>query len=730
MILTRKLILPALIVFAVLLAGIFANTYNSLHNTYHEAQQDDLISYSIAFLTEIDNQKNVTLALGSSVADDPAIQEAFAVRDQQKLLDLTLPGYELLKAYHITQYQFHLPDGALFLSLNDLNNQADNGILSVVELANTEQKPVAGIAAENGRLGVRGVVPIFYKEKYIGSVEFGIGFSDSLLSSLKEKYGGEWRILLSQKLLAGPLPQDIVLSESPVPGYIIYATTQDKFVSNDAVSYLKVLNGVSGETAMTHPGVEGGDYMILTSPLVDFSGKTIGALDIVYDHNTHVPPTQNNRLLLAGLISALAFVLSSLTLVIFTRHTLKPIQTLTRAAADITEGNIRSYVSAIPGNDEIGTLTTAFNRMTSQLSNSIIDLEKRVAERTQDLESQTQWLRMSSEIVRDAVAARNLDKLLIRSTSLILERFKFYHAAIFLLENNNDYAVLAASPTEAGQQMIANNYKVRVGELGIVGRVAFTEEAKVIHDTRSDAAYIDNPLLPNTLSEMALPLKVENRMIGVLDVQSDQLQAFDEEDVAIMQILADQLATAIERTRLLQQVEQNLEDLEHAYGQFTREGWKTLGESGLLDKVGYRFDNIRIQPITEAPELGDEAMQTGHRVTNNNTGDHSNKNLVSLPIKLRGQVIGVVSAKLKDGYTQNTISTLELAIERLALSLESARLYEEARLRADREQAISQVTFNISAATGFDAILRTTVEEIGRSLSDTEVSIQIINTTE
>jgi GAF domain-containing protein len=222
---------------------------------------------------------------------------------------------------------------------------------------------------------------------------------------------------------------------------------------------------------------------------------------------------------------------------------------------------------------------------------------------------------------------------------------------------------------------------------------------------------------------MALPLKVENRMIGVLDVQSDQPQAFDKDDVAIMQILADQLATAIERTRLLQQVEQNLSDLQQAYGQFTREGWKTLGESGLLNKTGYRFDNIRIQSISETPMHGEEVMKTGTAVIKN-TG---NVNQVAIPIKLRGQTIGVVSANLKDGYAPNTISTLELAIERLAQSLESARLYEQARLRADREQAIAQVATNISSATEFDAILRTTVEEIGKSLSDTEVSIQIIS---
>ena len=186
--------------------------------------------------------------------------------------------------------------------------------------------------------------------------------------------------------------------------------------------------------------------MVLTSPLSDFSGKTIGVLDIVYNHTTHIPPTQNNRLLFAGLISVLALVLGSLALVIFTSRTLQPIQTLTQAAAGIADGNITGFVATEPGNDEIGTLTTAFQRMTFQLSNSITDLEKRVADRTQDLESQTRWLRVAAEIVRDAASARNLDELLTRSTSLILERFKFYHTGIFLWITTTNMLLLSHRP--------------------------------------------------------------------------------------------------------------------------------------------------------------------------------------------------------------------------------------------------------------------------------------------
>ncbi len=434
-----------------------------------------------------------------------------------------------------------------------------------------------------------------------------------------------------------------------------------------------------------------------------------------------------NSLLGSATLAIFAILIAIAAVAISASSIAEPISALASIAEGFAAGKLSARAS-INRRDEIGALGNAYDQMAEQLQDIIGKLEQRVADRTKDLENQSLRLRASAEIARDAATAHNLTELLDKAGTLIQNRFELYHTGIFLLDNNKEFAVLTASPTEAGKQMIANNHKLRIGEVGIVGRVAFTEEPRITLDTGADAVFFNNPYLPNTRSEMALPLKVENRMIGVLDVQSDQPQAFDEGDIAIMQILADQLATAIERARLLQQVEQNLSDLQKAYGQFTREGWKTLGESGLLTKTGYRFDNIRIQSISETPVHGDEVMKTGSAVIRNRTTTGIDENQVVIPIKLRGQTIGVVSANLKDGFSQNTITTLELAIERLAQSLESARLTEQSRQRADREQAIAQIAANISSATEFDAILRTTVEEVGKSLSDAEVSIQIINT--
>jgi putative methionine-R-sulfoxide reductase with GAF domain len=333
-------------------------------------------------------------------------------------------------------------------------------------------------------------------------------------------------------------------------------------------------------------------------------------------------------------------------------------------------------------------------------------------------------MRVVAEISRDAASARDLTTLLEKSAQLILDRFHFYHVGIFIKDNNNEYFSLTASPTQAGRKMLAEYYRVHVGEPGNLGRVAAIGEARMILDADREPLYIKNPLLPDTRSQLTLPVKINNKVIGILDIHSDQTNTFNPDDISIMQILADQLATAIERTRLMEGMEQNLSELERAYGQYTIEGWKRLAASGRLVNKGYRFNNIRIEPVREYPNWDNAGAASDHNIDSKNT--FANK-LIELPIKLRGQTVGVVHAKLKEGYGKNTISTLQLAIERLSSALESARLYEEASIRADREQAISQITSAISSSTEYESILQNTVREIGNVLSDSEVTIQILD---
>jgi len=174
-------------------------------------------------------------------------------------------------------------------------------------------------------------------------------------------------------------------------------------------------------------------------------------------------------------------------------------------------------------------------------------LEQRVQERTRDLERQSVQLRVAAEVARDATSARELNDLLNRAANLVRERFGFYHAGIFLLDEQGEYAVLKAATGEAGSRMMERGHKLKVGETGLVGYATGTGQPRIALDVGADAVHFKNPLLPETRSEMALPFKVNGRVIGALDVQCIQEAAFDEDDVAILQTMADQLAVAIER---------------------------------------------------------------------------------------------------------------------------------------------------------------------------------------
>lgn len=719
MILTRKLLVPTLLLFAALLAGLFAYFFSSLHAVYHEAEEGDLASFSSAFSAEVENQKKLALALAAEVAGNPGIQNSLARREKQELLGQVTPGMSAMKdvGSNIVIYQFHLPDGSLFLDVLDPDpaSSAEVATSPIVVHAIENQTAVAGLESDHGMLGIKGIMPIYKGGVFIGSVEIGIGLNKSMLAALKGKYGGEWHILLANDNVG--IDQS---AEGPDPEFTIYATTQSSPLFNAPESYNAALEG---EPTITHPSVSGRDYAIQSEPLRDYSGRIIGVLDILYDH-THISATQNTRLLAAGLISILVLILGTATLTILTRRTLQPIQTLTQAAADITGGNAVTRITIDNKEDEISILVRAFNQMTSDLQGSIIDLEQRVAERTQDLESQTLRLRVAAEIARDALSAQDLGSLLERATQLILDRFHLYHVGIFLLDANREFAILTASPTQAGKNMVAEKFMVSMGDPNLVGRVAASGESKINPDAGRDAGRVSTHLLPDAKSDMAIPLKADQRILGVLNIQSDKQQAFNQNDLTIMQILADQLATAIEKTRLAQEVSRALEELERSYGRYTREGWQNLSSSGRIKNRGYRFDNVRIEPAKIPPTLGVKAMSAGTLVTSN---DDAPSHEVAIPIKLRGQTVGAVQAKLREGSGDGTINSLELVIDRLASALESARLYEQASYRADREQAISQITNAISSSSDYETIMRTTVRELGSILEDADVAIQILN---
>jgi signal transduction histidine kinase/DNA-binding response OmpR family regulator/HAMP domain-containing protein len=285
----------------------------------------------------------------------------------------------------------------------------------------------------------------------------------------------------------------------------------------------------------------------------------------------------SNQNRLSTTISLLMAAIVSLFVIFASRQFSKPIIDMTHVAEKIADGDL-TVQTEVRSTDEIGTLGTAFNSMTTQLRDLVETLETRVRERTQQLAVQNESLQLRSrqlqtvaEVARSIVSTREVDNLLNQVTRLVSDRFGFYHAGIFLLDEKNEYAVLRAANSEGGRRMLDRRHRLRVGQVGIVGYVTGSGEPRIATDVGEDAVFFNNPDLPETRSEMALPLKLGGMIIGALDVQSKESNAFTEADVNLFTTQADQISVAIENANayeLSQQTVEEMKELDRVKSQF------------------------------------------------------------------------------------------------------------------------------------------------------------------
>lgn len=409
-----------------------------------------------------------------------------------------------------------------------------------------------------------------------------------------------------------------------------------------------------------------------------------------------------------------------------------PLGILTKNAERVTSGDLNARAE-INTADEIGLLATAFNRMTSQLNQTLTGLEQRVAERTADLEiSRQQSLKRAGELLsigeisKIITSEKKLESLLPLITRLVSERFGFYHTGIFLLDGTNQFAVLQAASSPGGRNMLKRGHKLEVGGNSIVGYVTHNGIPRISLDVGKDAVYFNNPDLPNTRSEMTLPLKVRDQIVGALDVQSEKPGAFTENDANTLSILADQVAIAIENARLFAQAQQALDESQTNYRQNLREGWKAFSRE--REFVGYRqslTSGSRLTKVFETDETR-QAVNRGELLIFHADGVTEEASMV-VPIKLRGQVIGSISIKAPVKHRQWSADEIDLAeviSERLSIALENARLLQESQVQAIKEQKISEVTGKIGASINLKNVLQTAVEELGRAMPGSEVMIK------
>ncbi len=531
--------------------------------------------------------------------------------------------------------------------------------------------------------------------------------------------------------------QGRVISISP-KGYNDFNLTEDEVLTGDIES-LSLINRVSldvfevlakmtsGQSGLRKVDINGSTRYVAYRP-IPLVGYSLG---IVVDESELQQPFTSTMVTFSKAIQS---TLTNLTIIIpsvlilamlgsyFLGNTVtSPLRKLTDIAEQLTAGNL-GVQADVKSRDEIGSLALTFNSMSAQLHELVTHLEDEVSQRTRQLERRASQIQAAAEVGSAVVSVRDLEGLLRRTTQLISERFGFYHVGIFLMDEKNEFAELRASNSAGGALMLKRGHKLKVSGISIVGTVTSTGKARIALDVGQDSVYFDNPDLPGTRSEMALPLISGNEILGALDVQSTEPNAFSKEDISTLNILADQITTAIQNTRFISQTQEALNAARRAYDLQSREEWQSiLEEEGNLGYISRGHGNIQ-RARSKLPKEVQEALDNG-QIINSKTDD----NVLHVPIRVRGKLIGAIrlgKPKESPGWSQDEISDISNLSEQLSNTLESARMYREIRARVEYEQTISSLSTRLSSTVEIDEIIKETLSQLGETFKDADVALR------
>jgi len=393
---------------------------------------------------------------------------------------------------------------------------------------------------------------------------------------------------------------------------------------------------------------------------------------------------------------------------------------LRQGVARIVSGDLEHKIDIKTG-DEIEELGAEFNKMADELFSVIGSLEQRVADRTRGLQA-------AAEVASATTLVLDPDELLQQVVNLVRERFDLYYVGLFLLDEERQFAVLRAGTGEAGQEMLAQKHALRVGGDSMIGQCTFRTEARIALDVGKEAVRFDNPLLPDTRSEMALPLIARGTVIGAMTVQSVAEAAFDEAEVAIMQTMADQVAVAIDNARLFAEAQSTLGEMEATQQRYLGRAWAeyVLG----AEKTDYETKLPGVAPLGDAvlPEIRRVVEQQGAVMLDGDGSGEGGRSALVAPITLRGKIIGALGIHDDAGTRQwaaDDVVLIDAVAERLALAVDNLRLLDETQRRAATERLTAEVTARVRETLDVETVLKTAVDEIYQALGLEKVAIRL-----
>jgi GAF domain-containing protein len=390
----------------------------------------------------------------------------------------------------------------------------------------------------------------------------------------------------------------------------------------------------------------------------------------------------------------------------------------------IVVGGIVNYLNVASLRDYLGT-----SRQAIKLAETVqTRLEERVQERTETLAHRAGQFQAIAELGKVTSTVREERALLNTTVDVISQQMGFYHVAIFLIDPSSQWAILRAASSEGGARMLARGHRLRVGQEGVVGYVSQTGLPRFAFDVDEDAVWFNNPDLQDTKSEIALPLTSTAGVFGVLDIQTQEKAAFDEQDVEVLRVLADNVAIAIENTRLLSETQKTLTRLERYQEQDAVRAWRqALARRNL--SVGYAYQSglvgelmDPIEPSDELAHIDDKDKEQVVEIGESEPGKHRLTALISVG----GQPAGHLVFERTQPWSDATLELVESVVTQLDMALTNARLLEETRLRAAQETIRSEIVERVRALTSTDAIMRVAAEELGRALRVERSRIQLV----
>ena len=388
------------------------------------------------------------------------------------------------------------------------------------------------------------------------------------------------------------------------------------------------------------------------------------------------------------------------------------------------------------GLDEMGLLARSINQLGSQLIKIKADQDRSAEEKSRTLKEHAVQLQTASELAREAATLKDLVTLTDRSVHLIQERFNFYHVGIYLVDDERRFIVLKAATGSAGSFHLQRGVKIRLGEVNVISNVAGSGEPRIINDVEMDYVFRRDPLLPDTRAEAVIPLKSGQEVMGVLDVHSPILNVFDEDDVVILQILADQLSVAIQNARLVQNLQQSVDEANSLYQRYTQTIWS---REAMGTRVGgYEYNLLEVMPIDDSarhrrdlPADILERLKSGKATTVKRTlltpadelqvgNSGSDPTVLLVPLLMYNQMVGVIGLEEDQPdheWTDEEITVIEAVTNQIALSLDNARLLEESQIRSGQLRLLQEVTAVAASHTNLIELLDNVSQKLRASFN-------------